>query len=57
MNRKGFVVKRIILGLLLALFITSVFGCVRPEPQVREEILEQSDQTHKGPWEGQIPGD
>ena len=49
--------KRIILGLLLALFAAAAFGCMRPEPQVREEILESSEQTHNGEWEEQMPGD
>ena len=48
--------KRLILGLLLGLFTIAVFGCKQPEP-IREEILESSDQTIKGEWEEQMPGE
>jgi hypothetical protein len=55
MNRREFSMKRLLLGLLLGLFVAGLVGCMRPEP-VREEVIEQTDQTIKGPWEEQMPG-
>jgi hypothetical protein len=48
--------KRLILAVFLGILAAGIFGCQRPEP-IREEVLETSDQTIKGDWEEQMPGE